>query len=104
MGLLTGLEFADHGAGVSLGPFGKLDQRGSHLDQVALGAEQARDAAALRRGYLDHGLVGLDRKQRLVDHDVIAFVDVPGNYLRLFEAFAEVGEIELAHESPVQPN
>src|SRR5207248_9445803 len=99
MGLLPGLKFADHRAGVSLGAFGKLDQRGSHLDQVAFGAEQTRDAAALRRGYLDYGLVGLDRKQRLVDHDVIAFVDVPTNDLRLFEAFAEVGELELAHES-----
>ena len=77
--------------------FGKLDQGRAHLDEIALGAEQARDAAAPRRRDLDHGLVGLDRHQRLIDDDVIALVDVPGDDLRLFEAFAEIRQHELAH-------
>jgi hypothetical protein len=58
-----------------------------------------RNAAALRRGDLDDGLVGLDRHQRLVDDDVIALVDMPGDDLRFFETFAEIRQHELTHAS-----
>src|SRR3954453_1126812 len=55
-----------------------------------------RDAAALRRGHLDDGLVRLDRDERLIRHDVIALVDVPGDDFRFLQAFPEVGQVELA--------
>ena len=95
--LLVTVELADHGAGVLFGPFGEFDQRRAHLDEIALGAEEARDAAADRRRHLDHGLVGLDGHKRLVGDHVVALRHVPADDLGLFEAFAEIGQQELAH-------
>jgi hypothetical protein len=45
---------------------------------------------------LDRGLRGLDLDDGLVDHDRVAGGDVPGEDLGLGEAFAHVGEPELA--------
>ena len=50
-------------------------------------------------GNLNHGLVGLDRDKRLIGHHVIALVNVPGDDLRLFEAFTEIRQDELTHGS-----
>ena len=58
---------------------------------------QLGDAPGLRRGDLDHRLLGLDRDQRLVGDDAIADADVPGDDLRLLQTFAEVGQPEGAH-------
>ena len=77
----------------------EFDQRSADLDQIALAAEQARDAAALRGGDLDHGLVGLDRHQRLIDDHAITLVHVPGDDFSLFETLAEIRQHELAHGS-----
>ena len=46
---------------------------------------------------LDHGLVGLDRNERLVGHDVIALADVPGDDLCLLQALAEIRQVKDAH-------
>jgi len=58
------------------------------------------------RGHFDHGLVGLHGNEGLVGDHVIALVDMPGDDLGLFEAFTEIGQVELAHErTPTsQPN
>ena len=58
------------------------------------------------RGHLDHGLVGLDRHERLIGNHVIALIDVPSDDLGLLEAFTEIRQDELAHGSlrEVQPN
>ncbi len=92
-------QLADDRARVRFRPLGELDQRRAHLHQIALGAEQPGDAAALRRWHLDDGLVGLDRHQRLVGDHVIALGDVPGDDLGLLEAFPEIRQEELAHGS-----
>ena len=80
------------------GPSANSTSAASDLDQIALGAEHVRDASAPRRRYLNDRLVGLDRNQRLIGDDVIAFIDMPGDDLRLFETFAEIRQHELAHE------
>ena len=96
--LVPAIELADHRAGVLFDRLGKLDQRRPDFDQVTLGAKQMRDAAAPGRRNLDHGLVGLDRNQRLIRHHMIAFVDMPADDLSFFEAFAEIRQYELAHD------
>src|SRR5262249_44354000 len=91
-------ELADDGARVlALPVLGKFDEGRADFDQIALGPEQARDAAAPGGGDLDHRLVGFDRHERLIDHHAIALVDVPGDDFRLFESFAEIRQYELAH-------
>ena len=99
-GLPVLAELAHHGSRVlSLRIFGKFDERGADLDQIALAAEQARDAAAPRGGNLDHRLVGLDRYQQLIDDHAITLVDVPSDDFSLFETFTEIRQYELAHGS-----
>jgi hypothetical protein len=99
-GLLILAEFADDSPGVlPLPVLGKFDERSPDLDQIALAAEQAGDAAALRGGDLDHGLIGLDRHQRLIDDHPITLVHVPGDDFSLFEPFPEIRQHELAHGS-----
>jgi hypothetical protein len=56
-----------------------------------------RDASARRRWYLNDRLVGFDGEERLIGDDVIAFVDIPADDLRLFKAFSEIRQHELAH-------
>ena len=92
-----GRKLADDGAGVGVGAVLEVDQRRTHLDALAGLGEQARDASGSRRRHLDHRLFGLDRDQRLVGDDMIAFGDVPGDDLRLLQPFAEIGEREAAH-------
>ena len=84
----------------------EFDQRRPDLDHVALGAEQPRDTAAQRRWDLDHRLVGFHRDERLVGDDVVTLVDVPCDDLRLFQAFAQIRQIELSMRvTPMlQPN
>ena len=53
--------------------------------------------ARLRRGHLYHGLVSLNRDERLIGDDVIAFRDMPSDDLHLLEALAEIGQTEDAH-------
>jgi hypothetical protein len=90
-------EIPDDGARIGFRPLSELDQGRPDLNHVALAAEQASDAAALRRRQLYDGLVGFHRYQRLVGDHVIALCDVPGNDLSLLETFAEIGEQELSH-------
>ena len=96
--LLAGVELADHGAGILLGALGKLDQRRADFHEITLGPEQPRDAAAPRRRHFNHGLVGLDRDERLVRNHVIPLVHVPGDDLGLLETFAKIRQHELSHE------
>jgi hypothetical protein len=98
------IDLADDGASVLLRSFGELNERRAHLDQIAFAAEQARNAPAPRRGNFDHSLVRLDGNKRLIGDDAIALVHEPGDDLRLFESFAQIGEVELAHEALLQPN
>src|SRR5262249_61489013 len=91
------VECAHPRAGVGLRAFGKADERGAYLDEIALAPVQPRDAARLRGGDFDHRFVSFDRHQWLVDDDIVAFVDVPGDDLRLFETLAQVRQEELAH-------
>ncbi len=67
-------------------------------DDVAGLAVQRRDAARIGRGHFDHGLVGFDRDERLIDDDVVADGDVPVDDLDFVQAFAEIGEVENLHE------
>ena len=90
----SGLDLTHDGAGVGLGSVGERDQRRPGLDDVAHGTVQLGDQPGMRRRDLDHGLVGLDRDQRLVGHDVIALADVPGDDLGLLQALAEIRQVE----------
>ena len=90
-------ELAHDRSGVALRALGEFDQRSPDLDQVALAAEQARDAAAPGGRHLDDGLVGLERDERLIDDHAVALVDVPRHDFGFFEPFAEIRQYELAH-------
>src|SRR5439155_22036632 len=95
--LFAGAELADDCTGVLLGPLGKLDERRADLHDISLVAKQVRDASARRRRYFDDRLVGLDGNERLIGDDVIAFVDVPSDDLRVFKTFSKIRQHELAH-------
>ena len=53
--------------------------------------------ARFGRWNLDDRLLRFNCKQRLIDHDVIAFSDIPSDDFRLAQALAKVGELERAH-------
>ena len=76
----------------------EIDERRADLDALARLGEQPRDPARLRRGHLDHRLLGLDRDERLIGDDMVAFRDMPGDDLGLLQPFAEIGQREGAHE------
>ena len=97
---LSPIQLADNRARIGLWPFGKFDERRSHFHQIALGTEQPSDAAAARRWYLYDRLVRLDRHEWLVGNHMIALGDVPRDDFGLLEAFAEIGQQELAHSEP----
>ena len=67
-------------------------------DDVAGLAVQRRDAARIGRRDFHHRLVGFDRDERLIDHDVVADGDVPVDDFDFVQAFAEIGEVEDLHE------
>ena len=77
--------------------FLEFDERRTDLDPLAGIDEQARDAARLRRWHFDDRLFGLDRDERLVGDDMIAFGDMPGDDLGFLQSFAEIGQREGAH-------
>ena len=91
------LDLAHDGAGIGLGRVGERDQGRPGLDDVAHGTVQLGDEPGMRGRDLDHGLVGLDRDERLVGHDVIALADVPGDDLGLLQALAEIRQVKDAH-------
>jgi hypothetical protein len=92
-----GVQLSNHRPRINLGALSELDKRSAHLDQVSLAGEQPSDAPVLRRGDLDHGLVGLDGDERLVNNDMIPFSDVPGDDLSLLEALSKIRQQELMH-------
>ena len=91
------LDLADDGAGVGLRGIGECYQRRSGLDDVADRRVQPGDEPGIGGRDLDHGLVGLDRDQRLVGDDVIALADMPGDDLGFLEALAQIRQVEDAH-------
>jgi len=95
--LLAGVELANHGAGILLGTLSEFDQGSAYLQQITFGAEHAHNATAVWRWHLDHGLVGLDRDERLIRNHMVALVYMPGYNFRLFEAFTEIRQHELSH-------
>jgi hypothetical protein len=92
-----GVQLSNYRPRINLGTLSELDKRSAHLDQVSLASEQPSDTPILRRGDLDHSLVGLDGDERLVNNDVIAFSDVPGDDLSFLEAFSKIRQQELMH-------
>jgi hypothetical protein len=72
-------------------------QRGADLDALADVAVELVDDARVRRGDLHQRLLGLDLDERLVQLDLFAFLDEPGDDLGFLQPFAEIGKLELAH-------
>src|SRR5690606_35793361 len=75
----------------------ELDERVADLKDVAGLDEQAADPSGSWARDLDDGLLGLDRKERLVDVDVVVLADVPRADFRFLEAFAEIRQREDLH-------
>jgi hypothetical protein len=75
----VGVQLPNHRPRVNFCALGELDKRSAHFDQASLATKQTSDAPALWRGDLDHGLVGLNGDERLVNNDMIPFSDVPGD-------------------------
>jgi hypothetical protein len=91
------LQFADNGSKVRVRARFEFHEGRTNLDPLALPGNKPRDMARLRRGNFDDGLFGLDRDQRLVDDNVIAFGDMPLHDFSFLKPFAEVGEAEQRH-------
>ena len=79
------------------GTLGKVDEGVTDLDDVSDRAVQLGDSATPRGWDLDHGLVGLDRDERLVGHDAVADRDVPRDDLGFMQTLAQVGQDERSH-------
>jgi hypothetical protein len=58
---------------------------------------QLGDRAGIGRRHLDDGLVGFDRDKRLIDDDMIAGRDMPGDDFGFAQSFAEIGQVEGLH-------
>ena len=86
--MLAAAEFADNSTGVLFSALGKFDERRADLHDISLAPKQMGNTPARRRWYLYDRLVGFDGQERLISDDVIAFVDKPGDDLRLFKTFA----------------
>ena len=98
LGAAAGLgQFADHGAGLGVRPSSNSSSGAPTFTRSPGWASSLATCPALRRGDFHHRLFGLDRDQRLIDDDVVALGDVPGDDLRLLQAFAEIGKVERAH-------
>jgi hypothetical protein len=93
---LVSFELTNNCSCVLLSTFRKLDEGRAHFDEITLGAKQVRDATTPRGGNLHHGLVGLDRHERLISYHVITLVNVPSDNFSLFEAFTEIRQDKLA--------
>src|SRR5437667_11030736 len=95
--MLAAAKFADNRASVLCCSFGNFDERQADLHDTSLGAKHVGDAPARGRRYFNDRLVGFDGNERLIGDDVIAFVDIPGDDLRLFKTFSKVRQRELVH-------
>src|SRR6266568_1741603 len=75
------------------------DQRGAHLDGVALLGVQPGDRAGVGGGDLHHRLGGLDLDDRLVQRDRIALGHQPAHHFGVGQPLAEIGkpEVTLGH-------
>jgi hypothetical protein len=77
------------GLGVDLGN----DLAGDHGVAVAL--DDLDQHAGVRRGQLQHDLVGLDVDEVLVAGDSLAFLLVPGNQGRFGDGFGQLGDFHV---------
>src|SRR5262249_54071582 len=89
------LNLADDCAGVRTSALAVLNQHGADLDQIALYAKPLCDGSAPRRRNLHNGFVGLHRHQRLIYHNMVAFVYQPSHDFSLFETLPEIRQCEL---------
>ena len=78
---------------------GDGDDRGADGDGVALGDEQRVDGPGVGGRKLDERLRRLDLDDHLVDRDLVAGRDLPGDDLRLRQALADIrqGELRRGH-------
>ena len=90
-------QFADHRAAVRRLGLDEIDQHRADRQNIAGCAVETRNRTGRGRRQLDHGLVGLDRRQGLVGDHVVADGHVPGHQLGLLQAFAEIRELEAGH-------
>jgi hypothetical protein len=95
--LLPDFHFADYRAAVGVVTAFECDQRLSDTRYIALDTVEFHHFASVWRGYVDDGLGGFDRCQRLVDTDRIASLDVPRDDFGFLQAFAEIGKFEDSH-------
>jgi hypothetical protein len=93
------VQLSNHRPCINPGALSELHKWSTYLDQVPLASEQPSDASILRRGDLDHSLVGLDGDERLVNNDVIPFSDVPGDDLSFLEALSKIRQQKLFHSA-----
>ena len=89
--LVTGLD----GAQELLALLADHDQHRTDGRDVPLLDEDLEHGPGARRRDLDGRLVGLDLDERLILLDVVALGDEPAGDLRLGEALAEIGQLEL---------
>ena len=70
------------------------DKHRSDLNRLPLDPTVSKDCAGIRRGDLDHGLVGLDLDHGLVGLDMPPLGDEPPHDLCLGEALTDVRQEE----------
>ena len=80
-----------------MGPLLEFEERRADLHVLAGLGKELRDPARLGRGNFHDRLLGLDRHQRLVDDDMIAFRDMPGDEFGLLQPLAQIGQAERRH-------
>jgi hypothetical protein len=87
----------NYGPGINMRRLIELNQGRTDLQALVRLAEQSLDVSRTRRGNLNYGFLGLDGNQGFIDHNVIAFGDVPCNDLGILETFAQIRKIERTH-------
>ena len=90
-------EVADHRSSVRVRALLEVEERRADLHVLAGRGKKLRDPARLRRGDFHHRLLGLDRHERLVDDDMIAFRDMPRDELGLLQPLAQIRQAERRH-------
>ena len=94
---MVALRVTDHRPGIGMYALLESEERRADLHVLAGLGKKLRDPARLRRGYFHHRLLGLDRYQRLIDDDVVAFCHMPCNEFSLLEPFPQIWQAERRH-------
>ena len=79
------------------------DDRGTHIDRVALTHQELGHSAGVRTGQLNQRLAGLDLEKNVVDLDLITDRDPPGDDVGLNQPFARIQQPESLQRHSIPP-